>query len=376
LRIIIDALGIGKPGGGRSATLNLLNSLFQLDKNHEYILLLNSPEPSLPTGSANVRTILLPINNRFLSRLALQVILPLLARHLKADLVHFSKNLGCFGVPARIVVTVYDLTTLLYPQIYPRIDVWYWRKIEPMILHRADRVVAISQDVSRDLQRVYKLPKSRISVIYPGYDPIFRPLNDRAGLAKVRDKYGLPECYILHVGSISPKKNLETLVLAYYNLCRAIDFPGKLVLVGRMYWEGKAKPLLQMIEDLKLQDEVVFTGVVAQQDLPLVYNGAAFCVFPSLHEGFGIVPLEAMACGVPLIISANAGAVTEVVGEAALAVDTSSGPDQLCEAMRVVFQNTELQRSLSSLGLARAQRFSSLNVARETLALYSELVAG
>jgi len=142
-----------------------------------------------------------------------------------------------------------------------------------------------------------------------------------------------------------------------------------------MYWKGKAKPLLQMIEDLKLHDDVILTGVIAQQDLPLVYNGAAFCVFPSLHEGFGIVPLEAMACGVPLIVSANAGAVTEVVGEAALAVDTSSGPEQLCEAMRVVFQNAELQRSLSSLELARAQGFSSLNVARETLALYSELTA-
>lgn len=371
MKIAIEALGISQPGGGRSATLNLLEALFEIDTENRYLVFVDALEPSL--DHKHVRQKVIPIKHRLLARLGAQLVLPAVLRQEGVELTHFVKSLGLALVPSKTVVTIFDLTILRYPDIYPAIDVWYWRAIEPRTLRRADRVIAISQHTADDLERFYQLPPERIVVIYPCASPTFRPAGE-AEIARVRARYGLLRETIIHVGSISRKKNLTTLVKAFARFRQATGFPGQLVLVGREYGKGRDEELSRSISALGLEEAVVFTGPVPDQDLPPLYSASALCVFPSLHEGFGLVALEAMACGVPLITTA-VGAIAEVVGEAALVLRNPTDENELSLALRRVLEDPDLRGQMIEQGLAQTGRFSRAEAARQTLQLYRE-VAG
>jgi len=286
MRIAIEALGIHFYGGGRTATMNLLQALFALDTENEYLLFLNQPEPDLE--APHVRQYIAPVKNRFAMRVWAQVALPWLTR--SCDVVHFVKNLGVFGLRVPFVVTVYDMTTLLYPELFPAFDVWYWRTIEKRTLWDAAKVIAISQQTARDIQDFYGLPPERIEVIYPACGRHFCPASPQ-DVARVRKVYQLPDEYVLHVGRID--------------------------LVGEQYKKKPDLSIYEKIGALGLQDVVQLLGAVPDQDLPAIYSGATVAALPSVHEGFGLVALEALSCGTPLVVN-KAGAVTEVVGDAAL----------------------------------------------------------
>lgn len=370
MRIAIDALGISQPGGGRTATLNQLQALLRLDRKNEYLILLDQEEPSL--AAPNVRQVVAGKRGRLGSRLWAQRVLPGLLRRERIDLVHFVKNLGAFFVPCRSVVTVYDLSVLLYPEIYPWSDRLYWHWIEPQTLRRADRVVAISHDTANDLERLYGLSRERIEVIYPGYQESFRPLPAEQ-IAGIRTKYGLPDQFVLHVGSISRKKNLLPLVRAI-TLLQERGQEVKLVLVGRLYGKARDDELLRGLESGELDSLATWLGAVPAEDLPVMYNAATVLAFPSLQEGFGLVPLEAMACGLPVITS-GAGAIGEVVGDAACIVDGASDPAAWAEALEQLLQDAAARQVMSEAGLARARQFSNEASAQRLLAVYREVMS-
>lgn len=369
MHIAIDALGISQPGGGRSATLSLLEAIFALDEEHHYVVFVDQPEPLLKQWPVRVEQRVLGIKNRFLVRLAAQALFPWLLRRDSVDLVHFVKNLSVVGVPGVSVVTVYDLTILHYPQVYPHSDVLYWRWIEPWILRQADRVIAISHETAQDLVRFYKLDPGRVHVIYPGIRPLFRPI-DAQTIDRVWNKYRLPRPAILHIGSISRKKNLLPVVQAIHAL-RNEGAGIRLVLVGREYGKGRDMALYSYIEKHQLKDVVCFTGPVSDEDLPALYSGARLLAFPSLHEGFGLVPVEAMACGLPVVTSGG-GAVAEVVGDAALVLHEPRSSEMWIEAIRCLLQDEEKWQELRTRGLDRARLFDPRRAARETLELYQE----
>jgi len=368
MKIAIDALGISQPGGGRSATLNLLEPLFDLDRDNEYIVFLDRPEASIRGCGENVRQIIAPVTHRFAVRAWAQTIWPLLLRREKVQVIHHTKNLTTLLSPCASLVTVYDLTILAHPAIFPAIDVVYWRTIERFCLRRVDRVIAISQATSDDLVRYYKIPPERIEAIYLGIDDIFQPA-EADQVAAVRRKYHLPQSFLLHVGSIGPKKNLSTLVRAYGRLVRRGGFDGALVLVGHPYRRGADEDLAECIAQEELGGRVIRTGPVPQEDLPGLYSGATCFVFPSLHEGFGLVVLEAMACGVPVIAS-RVGAVEEIVGDAAMLLGDPRDDVALAEHITSVADDSAMQNRMRIAGLRRAARFSRRGSARRTLALY------
>jgi len=370
MRIAVEALGIHYFGGGRSATLNLLEALFALDTQNEYLVILSEPESSLATPAGNVRQWVAPLRDRFALRIWAQLFLPVGLRGY--DLVHFAKNLGVFGVPARTVITVYDLTTLIYPDLFPYFDVWYWQHIERRTLQAADRIVAISHSTAGDIMRFYDIPSECIQVIYPACAPHFLPASEDE-IIRVRQRYGLPEQFILHVGRIDRKKNLPLLVEAFAQFQEQTRFEGKLVLVGEEYRKSRDLFLDPTIEHLGLRQHVIFTGCVPDADMPALYSGALVAVLPSLHEGFGLVALEAMACGTPLIVN-RAGAVAEVVDDAAVILE-SVEVDCVAEALVHMMQDPELHQAMRRKGLSRAQRFRWEDTARQTLQLYEEVVA-
>jgi len=369
--IAIDALGISQPGGGRSATLNVLKTLLRQGDSYRYLLLLDRPEPELAVGE-HVHQAIVPLRQRILARSWAQLAWPFLFRRWRVDLVHYMRGVKGIALPGRSIVTVYDLTVLLYPEIYPLVDVLYWRFLQPRMLRKADRLVAISQETAKDLVRFYQLPRERIRVIYPAYDPRFRPL-PRDEVAKVCLRYGLGQRFLLHVGSLSRKKNLLTLLRAYEHLVHR-GYKGQLALVGRLYGKGYDAAFFDSLAQSPVRERVLLLGAVSDRDLVALYNGADAFVFPSLHEGFGIVALEAMACGTPVIAS-RVGALPEVVGDAGVLLPDPRDAEALAEAVERVLYDREVRQSLVSRGLERVKRFSTVKAAEETLALYSELLA-
>lgn len=371
MNVGIEALGIHYYGGGRSATLNLLKALFTLDTTTDYAVYLTDYEPELDTPAGNVTQYIAPTKNRFLLRLWAQIVLPIHAR--RYDIVHFIKNLAVFGVPARTVVTVYDLTTLIYPDLFPQFDVWYWRYVQKQSLRKADRIIAISENTACDIMRFYDIERDAIRVIYPACAPHFAPASADE-IARVRQKYSLPDNYIVHVGRLDRKKNLPTLVEAFAVARNRTNFAGKLVLVGEEYPKSRDPAVHKTIKQLGITEHVLFTGAVPDADVPALYSGAIAAALPSLHEGFGIAALEAMACGTPLV-TAPAGAVVEVVDTAAIVVE-SGQPEAFADALTTVIENPETCATLRRQGLQRRQAFSWKQAAQQTRRLYADLDSG
>lgn len=365
MRIAIEALGI-HAYGGRTATLNLLQALFGLDRDNEYLLILSQPEPLLT--APNVQHWIIPTKNRFAMRLWAQMVLPWLAY--KYDLVHFAKNLGVFCLRTSYIVTVYDMATLLYPKLFPRIDVWYWRYIEKRVLWKANKIIAISHQTAKDIQAFYGIPADRIVVIYLASGRNFRPV-DKAEVARVRAIYGLPEHYVLYVGRITPIKNIPLLIEAFAYFRKLTAFPGTLVIVGEQYKKKPDLTIYKKISLLGLEENVQLLGLIPDAHLSALYSGAMAVVLPSIYEGFGLVALEALACGAPLIVN-QAGAVLEVVGDAALIMEQNTA-ECLAELLVRLWKSPEIRKHLREMGLARATQFSWEETARQILMIYEKV---
>lgn len=371
MRIAIDALGISRPGGGRSATLNLLEPLLELDRANEYIVFLEQHEPFLDKYGARVRQIIAPVRQRFLVRAWAQTVWPGFLRTERVNLIHYTKNLTMLFNPCPSVVTVHDVMMLLHPEVFHPLDVFYYRAIEPICLRHVDRVIAVSEATAKDLMDYYGLSPLQIEVIHEGIDKIFKPASEQE-IMRVRAKYQLPRAYLLHVGCIWPKKNLITLARAYHRLVRQGVFDGDLALVGRPYRAQGDPELERYLAAEAATGRVVRTGAVPQEDLPGLYSGAACVVFPTLHEGFGLVPLEAMACGAPVIAS-RVGALEEVLGDAALLLEDPRDEAALAGLISGLVNDPIAQQERRIRGLARAAGFSREEAARRTLALYESL---
>ncbi len=267
-----------------------------------------------------------------------------------------------------VVNTVHDLCRFLFPEFDPPNTIERWRTHRDAI-RNVDRVITISHHSKGDIVEFLQIPEDRIRVIYPGVSAVYRVL-PRDLVAQELHGLGIGVPYILFTGTITPRKNLDQLVRAFAGLTqRRRDFP-ILVLAGSKGW--KWEPTFDLIEQLKLGPRVRHLGYVSDQDLAVLYNGAAAFVYPSWYEGFGFPPLEAMACGCPTIVS-NASSLPEVVGDAARLVDPRD-PEALAEALeRVVFESGT-REGLRARGLERARLFSWETAARQTLEVYGEVM--
>jgi glycosyltransferase involved in cell wall biosynthesis len=372
VKIVIDALGIGRPGGARTATLNTLVALGKLDAENRYLAIVEEPQPELKPFP-NLEQRVVPIRQRMLMRLWAQVRLPLLLRREGADLVHYTRALGALGAPCPAVITIFDVTILALPHFYPAWDVWYWRHVQPRMLRGVDKIIAISYNTRRDLMSHLGVPGDKVAVVYLAPEPQFRPQEDPAALAAIRLKYGLPADFLLYVGLTARKKNLPVVLRALHRLRTEARLPHHLVMTGRPFRTSDDRAALEALTaELGLGDRVHVTGYVPAGDLPLLYSAASLLVYPSLHEGFGLVPLEAMACGTP-VVAANTSAIPEATGDAALLVDDPGDEAALAAAVQRVLTEPGLASEMQVRGLAQAARFSWERTAREVLAIYREV---
>jgi glycosyltransferase involved in cell wall biosynthesis len=368
MKIAIEALGIHDYGGGRSATLNLAQNLLAIDQQNEYTLILNQAEPDLV--ARNLQQVILPLKNRFLARLAAQIYLMLKGRQF--NLIHHAKNLGIFGPSAPTAITIYDMTTLIHPQLFPPVDVWYWQHIQPRTLKNAARIIAISQTTKDDILGFYPLAARKIDVVYPTIAPRFRP-GSRQDCQRIRRRYGLPDHYLLHVGRLDRKKDINIVIEAFAEYTHSIHpgYGGKLVIVGGHYAKSQAPPLGPTLERLGVQDQIIFSGRIPDADLPAMYSGAQIAILASRHEGFGLAAVEALACGTPLIAN-HSGAIPEVVGEAALLIKNIDSP-KLAQAIHDLLSNPRKHKDNQQRGLDQARKYQNVQDAEQTLACYQAI---
>jgi len=270
------------------------------------------------------------------------------------------------------VLTIHDLRFVHFPETYQR-----WRRIflRTMVgpsLHRATRIIAVSQDTKNDAVKHFNISEKKIDVVHNSIDPRFQTITDDSVLRHVRDKYSLPKRFILYVGHLEPRKNLERLLLAFLQLRKEQKIPHKLVVLGKP--EFLFETLLNSVAEKHLNDQVLFTGYAEDEDMPAIYSLADLLAFPSLHEGFGVPVIEAMACGTPVVTS-DSSALPEVAGNAAVLVDPYS-VGAIAAGIQKVLRDPVLYADLVRMGLERVKEFSAQASATAILETYQKALGG
>jgi len=355
MKIGIDVQStLGRKTGIGLYTRNLLHALRCVAPQHEYV--------ELSWG----RTKELRTDQRIWWQ---QVELPRKARSAAVEVLHVTGFDAPRWRPCPTVLTVHDLIGLLFPSNFPPISRFYWSYWLPRTVRWADQIIVDSESTKRDLIRLLSIPSECIEVVYLGVNKSFRPIEEQAKLEALRRKYSLPPDIVLYIGTIEPRKGLDTLITAYSLL--AAEISHHLVITGKKGWYTES--LFRQVEALGLRERVHFTDYVADEDLPGLYNLANLFVYPSRYEGFGLPPLEAMACGVPVVCS-NAASLSEVVGDAALLVPPDV--EALAAAMHRVLNDESLQVEMRVKGLERAQRFTWEETARRVVKIYENMRGG
>ena len=359
-------------GIGRHA-YNLLDALTRLDPDRRYLAYYHpgyrntrfNMEELGKRSNVELRPIQLPL---YLP--SEQLVWPFLLARARADLFHSPYVVLPLLAHIRSVMTVHDLIFERYPEYRPRSYLQrFYRPVTQLGIKRADLVLTVSESTSRDIQAYYHVNRARIHVTRSGVDTnFFQRESDSVRLEAVRERYGLPERFILAVGAGRPHKNIETLVEAFARLDPSL---APALVIGGVPDPRFLDGVSARIHAHGIASRVIRPGMIPETDLPVVYSLADAFVFPSLVEGFGTPPLEAMACGAPVLASTTP-AVSEVVGDAAFAFDARD-PEQLATALTRVLTDSALRTTLSQRGVERARAFTWEHIARETLQAYATI---
>jgi alpha-1,3-rhamnosyl/mannosyltransferase len=398
VRIVIDARYISDhfPGIGRYV-YNLLVALAELDQPHTFVALYN---PDLPNTRFDIAALSRYPHMRLVATrlrpfsLTEQTTLPPLLKTMQSQLYHTPYYVRpYFRLPCPAVVTLYDAIPRLFPkEVAPRAR-WLFNVLIRQAIRSSRHILAISASARDDLASAYQIPLDRIAVTPLAADPCFQPQPHHA-IAAVRAKYALPDRYVLSLASNKPHKNLVSLVEAFGQVLKTTEpnlqpFEGvytersrsaqgrsaidglQLVLAG--HWDPRYPEAQSAVERLGLSHQVRFLPNFAEADLPALYSGAEVFAFASRYEGFGLPPLEAMACGAP-VLCCNTSSLPEVVGDAAVRVAPT--PEALATGLTQLLGDAVLRARLRAAGPQRAAQFSWRKTAEATLSVYEHVGAG
>lgn len=343
----------------------LTRELLTVDSRDQYTLFFaGQVHPEFRELQERFQSIVLPVREEVFGK---QVFTAAMCNALQLDLIHFPAlppPVACFRP---FIWTLHDATPWLYPRTLDLKGRLYFRWVGRWAARFSKALITVSNDAKRCITEALPFAAGKIRVIYEGVDETFAKSDDREWLNSVRDKYRLPNHFVLSVGTLEPRKNLPFLVDAYLRLCSVTEPDLGLVITGRSGWNSQEIELSLS----KAGKGIRITGFVPKEDLVALYNLADVLVLPSIHEGFGFPPLEAMASGCPVIVS-NRGSLPEIVGDAALLINPEN-VSSLEAALRSVLSNPSLRGSLVERGFARAKEFSWRITATKTRDLYSEI---
>lgn len=366
--LVIDSMDGNRAGIGRYC-FNLVKNIKKLDKENDYVLIhreKSDDEIYKGNGELSISYPNIPLKKTVGNYFQL----PLKLRDYPLDVVHDLTQVSPFTLysQSKKILTIHDLSPILFPENYGIIHGFLQKHILPRTLKNVDTIITVSYNTKVDVLKYLKFRGDKIREIPLGVDEKFKPQKNTIDFM---EKYNINSPFILYVGTLEPRKNIPTLIKAFYKLKRK-DIEHKLIISGGKGW--KYKEIYETIEKLNLQKEVIFTGYVPEEDLPRLYNSADLFVYPSLYEGFGLPPLEAMACGCPVVAS-KTSSLPEVVGNAGILVNPHD-VDDISNKMYETLTNEGLREELSRMGSERAKLFSWEKVAKETLKVYEEVGMG
>lgn len=378
MRIGIDIRPMTAAGLGRGVstyTTNLVKSLLTLAQEDHFCLFIakNQSVPDIlqQLSSPDHVTIVRlqrPTRNIFLWD---QLFWYALLKKERIDVFHSPM----YGVPLLCpcpkILTIHDLTPLIFPEAITKFRHKAVFRFNFFTSKYADRIITPSQHSKRDLMDYLNIPERAISVTLEGVTEQYKVMRNRQDLDQIKTRYHISGKYLLYVGGFDKNKNLNTLVKAFHLLLQKNILKNNLFLVFVGTLTQDAFFLREFVKTCKLENRVIFTNFVPEEELIRLYNGAEIFILPSLSEGFGLPPLEAMACGVPVITS-NAASLPEIVGDAGIQVDPHS-PEEFCQTIIEVLTNQGLREEMQRKGIERAQLFSWEKAARKTLQIYQEV---
>jgi glycosyltransferase involved in cell wall biosynthesis len=363
MRVGIDArLVYYSQAGIGQYILHLVNGLANVDAENEYVLLQSRKDDTTILDQPNFRRVSLwtPSHHR-LERYSLNVEL----MRLGLDVLHSPDFIPPHRPSCKSVITVHDLAFLLYPHFLTKESARYYGHIDQAV-RWTDHIISVSHSTKRDTIQHLGVPEEKITVVHEAANPIFRPVDRETARREVRNRHGVDGPFLLFVSTIEPRKNVPTLLRALWQLMQCYKEDVRLVLAGGKGW--LFEDAFAVVEELKLDGRVHFVGRVSSEDLLYLYNAAEMLTHPAFYEGFGLPPLEAMACGLPVVVS-DVASLPEVVGDAGMLIDPND-VDELTVAMWRVLNDDKLRQEMQDKGLRQAGRFSWERAARETLEIY------
>lgn len=356
---------LARQTGVQRVAYNLVDAILKLDRENQYFVFTSSDDLAHHNWRYdNVTIVRSKLRQGSLIRNIIweQVTLPRLAKRYNIDILHSPANMAPIFYRGLSIVHVHDLCFLVNPKWYSLVFRTWYRLVIPYVMRAATKVITNSNNSRNDILQYYDIPPNKVSLIYWAVDELFQR-------ALVDPKPDVDD-YILCVGSLEPRKNINNLVLAFLRV-RALNpkLRTRLVLIGatsRLFAESG-------LDFSGLEDDILVKGFVSDLQLRSYYRHARAVVYPSLYEGFGLPPLEAMACGAPVITS-DTSSLPEVVGNAAVLVDPHN-PNEIASAIDRVLKNPEFSAELVRRGTERVKEFNWGNVARRVVSLYFELHA-
>ncbi|GAC1446624.1 MAG: glycosyltransferase family 1 protein [Pyrinomonadaceae bacterium] len=370
MHIAIDAHSIGTElAGNETYAANLIKALAEIDTSNRYTLYVTTPE-AVARFKDRWSHVAVRRTLPHTPLVRIPVTLSAELRRRPVDLLHVQYTSPPLA-PCPVVATIHDLSFEHLPETFKRRSRAQMRLTIRRTAKNAAHIITPSEFTRRDINKTYNINAEKITAIPLAADVHFHPVADTQELTAVKQRYGIETDYILAVGSIQPRKNLARLIEAYARLHhtpRAARLP-KLVIVGKRAW--LYEETLRAAHESGVHEQIIFTGYAPQEDLPALYTGAMCFVYPSVFEGFGLPPLEAMRCGTPVIVG-DKTSLPEVVGDAGISFNPFD-TDELAAVLERLIADEKLRRSLSARGLERARLFGWCETARQTLAVYEKV---
>lgn len=351
-------------------TYQLINCLNRIDNINKYLLFM--PENSKYDMSLKENFHLNNITEGSEANFWDEVNIPNILKDKNIELYHVPQN--GVGLPTdkkcRFVITLHDVIPYKMPETVSDRYLKIFSDHIPKIISHCDGIITVSNYSKKDIIETFNFPEDKVYVTHLAGEDIYKPLDKRISRYIAKKYYSIDSDFILYVGGFSPRKNIVGLIESFSKLLSVYKKDIKLVVAGQ---KGKSYDIYKKrAEELHISDKVLFPGFVSIEHLPFIYNASDLFVYPSFYEGFGLPPIEAMACGVPVIAS-NVTSVPEVVGDGGLLINPRD-IDNLCDSMLRVLSDEDLRKNLISLGLSKASNLSWDKTASETISAYSKII--
>jgi glycosyltransferase involved in cell wall biosynthesis len=353
--------------GNQTYILNLFRAIREIDKDNQYTFYYNKPSfKKVEASNFEHKIHQAPL-------MWTQRVFPFLLRRDKPDVLFMPIQMLPFlkAKKQKSVVTIHDLAFLLYPETFPAKDVFLHKLYVREAITKADHLIAITEATKQDIIKFYKIDSAKITVVYHGIDKQrFRLMQkgEEHLVDQVKSKYNITKPYLLYIGNVQPRKNIQGLIKAYQKLRANTHHNYQLVIAGAKAW--LVDEVMKEIGD-DYREDIIFTGRFEDAELTPLLWGTDLFVLPSFYEGFGLPILEAMACGVPVVV-ADTPSLVEVGGEACLSFDPHS-IDDMAKVLDNILSNSKLREKMIKLGLKRVEQFSWNRCAEDTIAVIKKV---